>query len=143
MHRTAPGHPDHERNPVRPIRPVAHAGSFVDDLLERGRAEIGELHLGDRAQPADRRADRDADDARLRHRRVDHAIRAEFLDEAIGDAEHPAPHPDVFAEEDAALVATEFLEERVVYCLHVRLDHERPQGMSGGKSFGRRSRMIA
>ncbi len=107
------------------------------------RAEIGELHLGDGQKATERGADRDADDARFRDRRVDDPIRAEFLDEPIRHPEHPAAHADVLAQEDQALVATELALQRVVDRLDVRLDHERPQSMIGGTSLGRRSRMIA
>ena len=58
----APRHADHDRHPVRAVRAVADARRLVDDLLERWRAEVGELHFGDREQTSDRRADRDADD---------------------------------------------------------------------------------
>src|SRR5216683_7834782 len=44
--RAAPGHPDHERHAVAAVAAVADARRLVDDLLERGGAEIGELHLG-------------------------------------------------------------------------------------------------
>ena len=106
--------------------------------------EVGELHLGDGTEAPDRRADRDPHDARLGDGRVDDAVRPELLDEAVRDAEHPAADANVLAEEDEALVAAELLEQRVVHRLDVRLDgHRRTGGAIGGKSCGRRSRMIA
>ncbi len=66
-----------------PIRPIAHAGRLVDDLLEGRRAEIRELHLGDRQEATERGADGDANDARFGDRRVDDPIGAELFDEAV------------------------------------------------------------
>ncbi len=63
-----------------------------------------------------------------------------MLDSATGVA---AAHADVLTQEDEPLVAPELALERVVNGLDVRLDHDLPRGMIGGKSSGRRSRMIA
>ena len=141
--RAAPRHADHHRHAPRAIRAIAHPSGFVDDLLESGRAEVRELHLGDGQEAAQRGADGNTDDARFRDGRVDDPIGAELFDEAVGHAEDAAAHADILAEEDEPLVAAELALERVVDRLDIRLDHDLPRGMIGGKSSGRRSRMMA
>ena len=54
---------------------VVHLAGDVDELVEAAGDEVGELHLGDRPQALDGRADRAADDRRLGQRRVHHALR--------------------------------------------------------------------
>src|SRR4051812_32348845 len=110
MDATAPWHPNDHRHAVAPVAAVPDARGLVDDLLERGRAEIRELHLRDRQQPTERGADGHSDDRRLRDRRVDDAVAAELLDETVGHTEHAATHADVLAEEDVSLIAPELGE---------------------------------
>jgi hypothetical protein len=100
----APRRTDHERAAEVPVRPVAHPRRLRHDLVERRMDEVGELDLGHRQEPVQRHPDRDADEARLRQRRVDHTILAELLHPAGGDPEHPAASSDVLAEQDDALV---------------------------------------
>src|SRR5438552_15148237 len=99
----APRHADHDGYAPLAVRAGPDARRLVDDLLERRRTEVRELHLRDRDQPGDRRADRDADDVRLRERHVDDPIGAELLDEPIGRPEDATPHADVLAEDDDPL----------------------------------------
>src|SRR5688500_2935648 len=105
-----PGHADDQGNAELAVRAVADARGLVDDLLEGRRAEVRELHLGDRTQPADRGPDRDPHDRRLRERRVDDPSGPELVDEALAHAEHAAARADVFAEQDVSLVPPELLE---------------------------------
>ncbi len=143
MNTRAPRHPDDDRHMPLPIRAIPDARGLVDDLLERRCAEVRELHLGDRDESRDRRADRDADDVGLRERHVDDPIGPELLDEPVGHAEHPAAHADVLAEDDDPLVAPELVPKGVVDRLHVALLGHAPPRRRSGKSCGRRSRMIA
>src|SRR5207253_70150 len=83
---------------------------------------------------------RDADDRRFRDWRVDDAVAAELLDEAIGHAEHTAADADVLPKQDVALVAPELREQRVVDRLHVRLLGHASSPNSGGNVSGSRSR---
>src|SRR5207237_3684244 len=122
---------------------ITHPGGVIDDLLERRGAEVRELHLRDRHETTERGADGNADDARFGDGRVDDAIGAELFDEPVGHAEDAAPNADVLPQEDEPLVAPELALERVVNGLDVRLDHDRPRGVTEGKSSGRRSRMSA
>src|SRR5207247_3844767 len=105
-----PGHADDEGHAVSAVAAVADTRGLVDDLLEGGCAEIRELHLGDRQEPAERCTDGDADDRRLRDRCVDDPVAPELLDEPIGHAEHTAADADVLAHEDVPLVAAELGE---------------------------------
>ena len=88
------GHPD------LALRPVVHLGDLADDLVVRRVDEAVELDLADRPVAADREADRGADDAGLGQRRVDDAVLAEVLLQAVGDAEDAAELADVLAHED-------------------------------------------
>src|SRR5213594_4086564 len=90
VHAATPGHADDEGHAVSAVAAVADTRGLVDDLLEGGCAEIRELHLGDRQEPAERCTDGDADDRRLRDRCVDDPVAPELLDEPIGHAEHTA-----------------------------------------------------
>src|SRR5687768_7819910 len=119
----APRHADDQGNAELAVRAVADARGLVDDLLEGRRAEVRELHLGDGTQPADRRADRNADDRGFSERRVDDAAGPELVDEPLAHAEHAAARADVFAQQDVPLVLPELLEERVMDRLDVRLLH--------------------
>ena len=69
------------------------------DLVERREDESVELDLAHRPVAAHRETDRGADDARLRERRVEHAVRAELGLQALGDAEDAAERADVLAHE--------------------------------------------
>src|SRR5439155_1308670 len=82
--RASPGHPDHHGNAPRAVGAITHPGGLVDDLLESRSAEVRELHLRDRHETTERRADGDANDARFGDRRVDDAIGAELFDEPVG-----------------------------------------------------------
>ena len=74
------------------------------DLVERARDEVGELELDDRPLAHPGGPDRGADEALLGDRRVDHALVAELLQEALRDAERAAEVADVLAEQEDALV---------------------------------------
>ncbi len=104
---------DHEGARERAVRPVADARRFRDDLVERGVDEVRELDLGHRSQPSERHADRDADDARLRERCVDHSLLAELLQPSDAHAEDPAAVADVFPEQDHPVVGRHLVVQRV------------------------------
>jgi hypothetical protein len=81
--------------------------------------EVGELDLGDRDQPVQRRADGHAHDGRFRQRRVEHARLAEPRVQPIGGAEHATLSPHVLAQHEHAFVALHLLGDRGAD----RLDH--------------------
>ena len=98
--------------------------SLIVDLVEADAEEIREHQLGDRAQTGDRGAGGGAHDRRLGDRRVDDPALAEFAEEPLRHAEHPAigvalalragTAGDVLADHDDARVAAHFLSERLV-----------------------------
>ena len=75
--------------------------------------EVGELDLSDREQTVERHPDRDAHDARLGERGVDHPMLAELRHPAVGDAEDPAASADVLTEQDDAFVRRDLVVQRV------------------------------
>ncbi len=86
-----------------PLRQCVFAATVT--IGSNGHAdEVGELELDDRPLAHPGRADGGADEALLGDRRVDHALVAELLEEALRDAERPAEVADVLAEQEDALV---------------------------------------
>ena len=83
---------------------VAVLGQLVGDPVEADAREVGEHDLGDRAQPADRRPDRRADDRLLGDRRVHDPARPEALVQPLGHLERAARRADVLAEQEDAVV---------------------------------------
>ena len=69
-----------------------------------GMDEVGELDLRHRKEPSQRHADRDAHDAGLGERGVDDPIRAEFVQPAGADPEHPTTVGDILTQQDHAVV---------------------------------------
>jgi hypothetical protein len=115
----AVGRADGERQAPFAGGAVAHPRRLRDDLVEGGIDIIGELDLGDRPQPVGGHADRGRDDAVLGDRRVEHAVLAIFLLEALGGAEDAAEIADILAEGDDVRVA---LHHHVMGAVD-RLDH--------------------
>ena len=112
----------------RPADAVVHLGGAGDQLVERDRDEVAELHLGDRPLARHGGADRDADDARLGHRRVDRAGLAEALLEPLGGAERAALLADVLAHAEHAVVELHLVVQRGVDRLQVgQLGHRYAQ----------------
>ncbi len=103
---------------------VAVLGELGDDLVVGGEDEVAELDLGDGDEAVEGHADRRADDTAFGEGRVDDAVVAELVEEALGDAEDAADLADVLAEDDDAGVAAHLETERVVDGLdHVHLRH--------------------
>ena len=73
---------------------------LADDLVERGVDEAVELDLHDGPVAAEGEADRGAHDAGLGERRVDHALRAELVEQSVGDAEDTAELADVLPHDE-------------------------------------------
>ena len=104
----------HHRAGQPPARAMAHAPGVVEDLVDRGVGEAGELDLRDRLQPLDRHADAHAGDEALGERRVDHALGAEAPGEPQRRAEHAAVHAHVLAEHDDGGIVLHLALEREV-----------------------------
>ena len=103
---------NHDRHGDAPAAAVPQRGRLVDDLIEPAADEVGELHFGDRAVAALRCADADADNRRLRNRGIETACFAEFVGNALRDAERPAVRPDVFAEHEHFRIAPHLFDQR-------------------------------
>jgi hypothetical protein len=74
-------------------------GRDVHELVEAAGDEVGKLHLADRPHSLDRGAGGGAEDQVLGQRRVEHALGAELLGEAVGDLEGAAEGADVLAKQ--------------------------------------------
>ena len=85
-------------------------GDEVGDLIEAAGDEIDELHFGDGAQAEIAHAAGRADDGRFADGRFDHALAAEFREQAVGDFESAAVDADVLADGDDGGIALHFFE---------------------------------
>ncbi len=120
-------HAHHQRRGEVAVRAVAQAGGLRHDLVVGRIHVIGELDLDAGPQAIGRHADGDADDAELADRRVEAAVGAVFLLQALGAAEHAAEIAHVLAEHDDVLVA----RHRHVHRVADRLDHGPARHRSG------------
>ncbi len=109
---------------------VADLGRVVDDLVEGVEREVHGHDLHDRPRAGHRRADRGADEALLGDRRVAHAVGAELLHQAGGDAVGAVEEPDLLAHHEHALVALELLPQRLVERLADGLHDTGPSAVS-------------
>ena len=89
------------------------------DHVEGAAGEIGELQLHDWTLALPGCSDRGTDEPLLRDRRVQHAIRAELLEQSCGDAERAAVVADVLAEQEHAIVAAHRVGETVADGLEI------------------------
>ena len=99
------------------LRAVGVLRDLAHDLVIGGIDEAVELDLHDGAVAAQRHADRGADDAGLGERRVDDAVLAEVLLQAVGDAEDAAELADVLAHEQDLVVGLHGLAQAHVEAL--------------------------
>src|SRR5687767_10829668 len=72
---------------------ITNARELADDLVVRGIDVVRELDLRNRPQPVHRHADRRRDDAAFGDRRIEHAMLAELLLQAIRDPEDSTEIP--------------------------------------------------
>ena len=92
---------------------VMRLGDEIGDLVEAAGDEIDELHFGHGAQTEEAHAAGRADDGGFADGRFDHALAAEFREQAFGDFEGAAVYADIFAEGDDGRVALHFFEHRL------------------------------
>ena len=86
--------------------------------------EVRELDLGNGDEAVQRRADRDADDARLGEWCVQYASLAELRVQAVGRAEHPALAAHVLTKHEHPLVALHLLGDGGAHRFdHAHLSH--------------------
>ena len=81
----------------------------VDDLVDRLHGEVEGHELDDRLEARHRRADAEAGEAVLGDRRVDHALRAELLQQALRDLVGALIFGDLLAHHEHVLVAPHLL----------------------------------
>src|ERR1700731_5425712 len=91
--------PYRDRRPELAARAITQPRRFRDQLVGRRIDVIGELDLDDRPEPVGAHADRDRQHAALGDRRVEDALLAMLLLQAISDAEDAAVKPDILAEQ--------------------------------------------
>ncbi len=107
---------------------VVDLGHVVVDLVEADAEEVGEHQLDDGTHALGRRADAEADEGRLRDRRVEDPIRPEPVEQPGRGAEDPAVGADVLAEIDDGRITLHLLGDG--------LDH----GLGGAETAARRRR---
>ncbi len=88
------------------------AADLADDLVEGGVHEIGELHLGDRAQAVDGGAHRGAGDHALGQRGIEDSAVAVLGPQALGGAENAPLLADILAHDHDAFVTLHLLVDR-------------------------------
>ena len=85
-------------------RHVIDLGRLIDQLVHDQRDEIAEHHLEHRPLPGHGGANRDAEGAGFRDRRIDHALAAELREQPFGLLEHAAGGADVLAHHDDRVI---------------------------------------
>src|ERR1700683_1770810 len=95
----------------------------VADLVEGAADEIHELEFGDGAHTGERCSEGRAYDGGLGDGRVDDALRAEAVDETVGDLKSSAINSDVFAETDNGGVAVHFFPDSLADGFEVGEEH--------------------
>jgi hypothetical protein len=136
---------EHDRAAHLAAGHVERLGGGVDDVVDRLHGEVEGHELDDRLQARHRRADAEAGEAVLGDRRVDHALRPELLQQALGDLVGALILADLLAHEEHVAVAAHFLGHGVAQRLaHRHGHHLRCPGKSGslgdgGRGGGRRA----
>ncbi len=126
-HTAAVGRAHGDRAVEAPAAAVAQPRELAHQLVVRLHREAAELDLGQGHQAGDREPDRRADDHRLGDRHVEHAVRAEPVERAVGGAEHATVRADVLTQEHDALVARHLVEDRLAdRRQHGHARHETP-----------------
>ena len=90
---------------------VVRFRDHVADLVEGAADEVHELEFGDGTHASERRPEGRAHNGGLGDGRVDHTLRAEAVDESVGDFERAAVDADVFAQAEDGCVAVHFFPD--------------------------------
>src|SRR5215470_6556989 len=89
--------------------PVMGLGRHVHDLVKGAADEVHKLKFSNRPHAAQRSAESCPHNGHLGDRRVDHALRAEAVNETVGNLERAAINADVLAQTEHARVALHLL----------------------------------
>ena len=111
--RGAVGPTEHDRAAHLAAGHVQRLGRGVDDLVDRLHREVEGHEFDDRLQARHRRTDADAGKAVLGDRRIDHAPRAEFLQQPLTDLVGALIFRDLFAHQEHVRVAPHLLGHRI------------------------------
>jgi hypothetical protein len=87
---------------------------LVHQLIHRQRDKIAEHDVHHRAHTGHRRADADTGNARLRNRRVDHALGAEFFHQPRQHFKRRARFGNIFADDKHRRIAPHFFGEGLI-----------------------------
>src|SRR5262249_20702994 len=90
---------------------IMRFGNHINDLVESAADEIHELEFSDRSQTGQRGAKGGPNDGGFGNRCVDDALRAEAVDEALGDLEGATVDADVFAKAEHGRVTLHFFPD--------------------------------
>src|SRR6266404_5991434 len=94
----------------RGVPEVVSLGDEIRNLIEGADDEIDELHFANGAQAAVAHPASSADNGALADRRVNHALRAEALQQTFAGLEGAAVHADVFPHQNDRRIAFHLLE---------------------------------
>ena len=100
---------EHDRGAHLAAGHVERLGRRIDDLVDRLHGEVEGHEFDDRLQAGERRADAETGKAMLGDRRVDHALRAEFLQQPLRDLVGALIFGDLLAHHEHVVVAAHLL----------------------------------
>ena len=87
---------------------------MVRQLIDGRIDEPSELNFGNRPKPLRRQSDRQAGDRGFGERGIDHALRPEPVEEAVGSSKHTAVDADVLAQNEHAWILRHGTGEREI-----------------------------
>ena len=125
---------EHDGAAHLPARHIKRLRRRIDDLVDRLHGEIPGHEFDDGLQTAESRAHADAREAIFGDGRIDHAPRAEFLQQALADFVRALILRDLLAHQEHAFVAAHFLRHRVAQRIAHR--HGDEFGAFGDFGFG-------
>ena len=123
---------EHDRRTHLAAGHIERLGRRIDDLVDRLHGEVEGHELDDRLQAGHRRADADAGEAVLGDRRVDHAARAELLQQPLRDLVGALILGDFLAHDEDVLVAAHLFGHRVAQ----RFAHRGRHHLGAGRDVG-------
>ena len=114
---------EHDRAVHLPARHVVGLGRRIDDLIHRLHGEVERHELDDWLETAKRSANAEAGKTVLGDRRVNNALRAEFLQQALGDLVGALILGDLLAHDEHGRIAPHLFRHGVAQRLAYRHGH--------------------